>query len=293
MKPPERGAGPGWATLVVSNGRVVTMDPGRPQASAVAAHGARILAVGSDDDVRGFVRPGVTQMFDAGGRTVAPGFIDIHAHLEWGGSTGPEVFVRQGVTTVVTGNCGMSTADVGGYLEEIDAVGAQCNIASYVGAEELRVQAGQSDRYAPLTPAQIQRLEELAGRALAAGAVGVSLGPEYIPGASSDELLTLARAAAAHGTLVSSHVRHAVARAPEAVEELIEIGRAAGCPVQVSHVGSIGGSNIAATLAVVDRARDAGLDVTADCYPYDAWSTIAADRRVRRRLADAPRGGLR
>ena len=182
--------------------------------------------------------------------------------------------MRQGVTTVVTGNCGMSAADVGGYLEEVDAVGAQCNIASYVGPEELRAQAGQRDLYAPLAPAQLGRLEELAGRALAAGAVGVSLGPEYVPGAGWEELLTLARAAAGHGTLVSSHVRHAVARAPEAVEELIAIGRAAGCPVQVSHVGSIGGSNIAATLAVIDRARDAGLDVTADCYPYDAWSTM-------------------
>jgi N-acyl-D-amino-acid deacylase len=69
-------------------------------------------------------------------------------------------------------------------------------------------------------------------------------------------------------------VRHAVARAPEAVEELLAIGRAAACPVQVSHVGSIGGSNIAATLAVIDSARDAGQDATADCYPYDAWSTL-------------------
>ena len=274
MKPPDRGAGPGWATIVVHNGRVLTMDPARPQASAVAAHGARILAVGTDEDMQDFIRPGITHMYDAVGRTVAPGFVDIHAHLEWGGSTGPEVFVRQGVTTVVTGNCGMSAADVGGYLEEVDAVGAQCNIASYVGPEELRAQAGQSDLYAPMTPAQLGRLEELAGRALAAGAVGVSLGPEYVPGADWDELLVLARAAAGHGTLVSSHVRHAVARAPEAVEELIAIGRAAGCPVQVSHVGSIGGSNIAATLAVIDRARDAGLDVTADCYPYDAWSTM-------------------
>ena len=95
-----------------------------------------------------------------------------------------------------------------------------------------------------------------------------------MPGAGWDELLVLARVAAAHGRLVSSHVRHAVARAPEAVQEVIDLCSTAGCPAQVSHVGSIGGSNIDATLAVVDRARDDGLDVTADCYPYDAWSTV-------------------
>ena len=274
MKPPARSTGPGWATLIVRNGHVLTMDPARPQTSAVAAHGARIIAVGTDDELAGLMRPGVTQVYDAGGRAVAPGFIDIHAHLEWGGSTGPEVFVRQGVTTVVTGNCGISTADVGAYLREIDEVGAQCNVASYVGLEDLRAQAGQRDPYAPLTPARFGRLEELADEALAAGAVGVSLGQEYVPGASWDELVTLARVAARHGTLVSSHVRHAVARAPEAVEELIAIGCSAGCPVQVSHVGSVGGSNIAATLAVIEGARDAGQDATADCYPYDAWSTL-------------------
>ena len=274
MKPPGERVEPDWATLLVRNGRVFTMDPARPQASAVAAHGGRILAVGSDDELDGLVRPGVTQVHDAGGRVVAPGFLDIHAHLEWGGSTGPEVFVRQGVTTVVTGNCGMSVADVGAYLDDVDAFGAQCNVASFVGPQELRAGAGQPDLYAALSPVQLEHLEGLAHTALAAGAVGVSLGPEYVPGATWDELLALGRAAAAHGTVVASHVRHAVARAPEAVQELVDIGREAGCAVQVSHVGSIGGSNIDATLAVIERARDTGQDVTADCYPYDAWSTM-------------------
>ena len=163
---------------------------------------------------------------------------------------------------------------MGGYLDSIDAAGAQCNVASFVGLMRLREDAGQADLYAPSSPAQIDRVEGLAGEALAAGAVGVSLGPEYVPGAGPDELTALARTAAAHGRLLASHVRHAVARAPEAVQELVDLGDAAGCAVQVSHVGSIGGSNIDATLAVVERARAHGLDATADCYPYDAWSTL-------------------
>jgi N-acyl-D-amino-acid deacylase len=274
VKLPERVSGPEWATLVVRNGRVLTMDPRRPVATALAARGARIIAVGSDEDVAALVRPGVTEVHDADGLVVAPGFVDIHAHLDWGGSLGPEVFVRQGVTTVVTGNCGISIADVGSHLDAVDAAGAQCNVASFVGLMRLRRLAGQDDLYAPSSPAQIDRLQGLADEALAAGAVGVSLGPEYVPGAGPDELMALAGPAAAHGRLVASHVRHAVARAPEAVQELVDLGEAVGCAVQVSHVGSIGGSNIDATLAVVERALVDGLDVAADCYPYDAWSTM-------------------
>ena len=274
MKPPARGAGPEWATLVVKNGRVLTMDPARPQACAVAAHGARILAVGSDEELDSLVRPGVTQVYDAGGRTVAPGFVDIHAHLDWGGSTGPEVFVRQGVTTVVTGNCGISAADVGASLAEIDEVGAQCNVASYVGSGDLRELAGQADKYARLSAAQHSRLEDLVDRALQSGAVGVSLGPMYAPGTSLEEEVALGRLAAVHGVPVASHVRGAWADAPAAVSELIEVGRAAGCAVQVSHVASIAGAHVDETLAVIAQARDEGLDVTADCYPYDAWSTL-------------------
>jgi N-acyl-D-amino-acid deacylase len=274
VKPPDGSPGPGWATLVLRNGRVLTMDPARPQATAVAAHGARILAVGSDAEMDELVRPGVTQVHDVGGGTVAPGFIDIHAHLDGGGSTGPEVFVRQGVTTVVTGNCGVSVGDVGAYLAEIDAVGAQCNIASYVGPQALRREAGQADGYGPLSAVQLARLEALVETSLEAGAVGVSFGPMYSPGTTFEEQLTLARLAAARGAPVASHVRHAGARAPEAVREVVDVGRAAGCPVQVSHVASIAGVAIEETLAVVVQARDEGLDVTADCYPYDAWSTF-------------------
>lgn len=274
MKLPGPGAGPEWATLVVKNARVLTMDPARPQASAVAARGARIIAVGDDEDVSPLVRHGVTEVHDAAGLVVAPGFVDIHAHLDAGGSLGPELFVRQGVTTVVTGNCGLCEDDVVAYLDEIDAVGAQCNVASLVGLIQLRERAGQTDLYAAATAGQRERLAALAHEALAAGAVGVSLGPEYAPGAAWDELLALAQAAASYGRPVSSHVRHAGVRAPEAVQELVDLCRTAGCPAQVSHVGSIGASNIAATLAVIERARDGGQDVTADCYPYDAWCTL-------------------
>lgn len=264
---------PEWATVVLRNGRVLTMDPAHPAATAVAVHGARILAVGTDAEVQVFVRPGVTRDCDVAGLTVTPGFIDIHAHLDLGGSTGPEVFVRQGVTTVVTGNCGLSVTDVGAFLAEIDDVGAQCNVASCVGPENLRPLTGQTDKYAPLSAAQLVRLEKLVERALGAGAVGVSLGPEYTPGTDLEEQLALARLAAAHGVVVASHVRPTTCGAPEGVRELIDIGRRAGCPVQVSHVASIAGADIDATLAVIDEARAAGVDVTADCYPYDAWST--------------------
>ena len=197
-----RGAGPGWATLVVRNGRVLTMDPARPQASAVAAHGARILAVGTDDEMDDLVRPGVTQVHDAGGRTVAPGFVDIHAHLEWGG-------LHRARSVRAPGR------DDGGH-RQLRHVGRGRGRLSRGGRRRgravqhrlLRRPAGAARTgrpeptcTRPCRPPSCGRLEELADRALAAGAVGVSLGPEYVPGADWDELLTLARAAAAHGTL--------------------------------------------------------------------------------------------
>ena len=214
MKPPVVVAGPEWATLVVKNGRVLTMDPARPQASAVAAFGGRIVAVGSDGDVDALVRPGVTQVHDAGGRVVAPGFLDIHAHLEWGGSTGPEVFVRQGVTTVVTGNCGISAGDVGAYLEKStprEPSAASPRTSAPMPCVARSVSSTGTHRSRPPSSDVSRSSSDGLSRPAPSGS---RWGPMYSPGMSFEEQLVLARPAASHGAHVASHVRHSALAPP-------------------------------------------------------------------------------
>jgi N-acyl-D-amino-acid deacylase len=253
------------------------MDPGRPVAEAVAIADGRILAVGSDEEIGEFVRPGLTVVHDVAGHVVSPGFVDIHTHLEYGSPEATAVYARQGVTTAVTGNCGVSSADVAVYLEAIDAAGAYCDVATLVGSVTLRVSAGVGDRRATASNTQLKRIQAAAGAALQLGAVGISLGPDYAPGTDVAEQSALAEVAAAERCTLTSHVHVHRAERPDplaAVEEFLVAGRAAGAALEISHIASIAGSTIDDVITLVEGARSQGVDVTADCYPYEAWSTL-------------------
>jgi len=266
-----------WATLVLKNGRVFTMDPACPMATAVAAQGEHILAVGSDTEIEGFVRPDKTKVYDVCGKVVAPGFIDIHVHLERGSRHVTALWARQGVTTVVTGNCGVSSPDVGEYLRGIDVDGARCDVATLVGSDQVRRAAGVTSRYSAASTSQMTRLRDATRDALLAGAVGISVGPDYAPGMSFDEQVALAEVAAAERTVVTSHVRVQRGRGQvahrAAIEEFLAVGRIAGSSLEISHITSVSGRSYDEVYELVEAARHETLDVTADCYPYDAWST--------------------
>jgi N-acyl-D-amino-acid deacylase len=259
------------ATLIDGSGRAPLRD------SAVIIRGDSIVAVGR----RGQVKiPRDARVIDARGLVVAPGFIDAHNHSDRGFATDPSAAsqVSQGITTVVIGQDGGSPFPVGEYLVSLDQNAIALNVLTFVGHATVRSRVMGEDTNRRATPAEVERMKQMVEQAMRDGAVGLSSGLEYETGkpASIDELIALARAASTFGGMYISHIRDEADKTFEALNEAIQIGREARLPVQISHIklGSVAvWGRAAEAVALINRARSSGLDVTADCYPYDAWSS--------------------
>ena len=259
--------------LVVRGGRVVDGSGNPWYVADVGIREGRIAAVGR------LGTHAAAREIDARGLVVAPGFVDVHAHVEAGLARRPTAdnFLLDGVTTLVTGNCGGSEVDLPRFFAELRGGGISLNLATLVGHNSVRREAMGTDERDP-TPAELSRMEALVEEAMRAGAVGLSTGLIYIPGtyAKTPEVVALARVAARHGGVYASHIRSEGDEVFAAIEEALDVGRQAGLPVQISHFKlsnkRLWGES-AKTIALVDRARAAGLDVTVDQYPYAASST--------------------
>lgn len=268
--------GPIQAGIVLRHGRLVD-GTGAPERRAdVALKGDRIVGVGPDLAVA----PGAREI-DVNGLVIAPGFIDLHSHSD-GPILRPETranrnYLAQGVTTVVTGNCGSGPVDTAAYFRAIRGQGAGTNIIHLIPQGALRSQVvGNDDVRA--TPAQLRRMERLVSQQMEAGAWGLSSGLIYVPSqyASRAELTALMKVVARHGGIYASHIRNEGDRLLEAIDEAIAIGRDSGAPVQISHLKAAGRRNWGKARQALDRieaARARGLRVTADQYPYVASST--------------------
>ena len=216
---------------------------------------------------------------DATGKIVTPGFVDIHLHEDpvVDGRIHSCIFdmaLKQGVTTVVGGNCGINVYDPGKYLDLVDRDGASVNVALYAGHEYCRKAAGAEDIYAEATEAQRQKMVEYVQSALDAGCVGVSFGLRYVPGADKDEFFRAAACCRKEGKLIASHVRDDADAIFDAIDEFCAAGVEYGLPVQISHIGSMGGfGQMEGVLQQIDAYKLRGLDIMLDCYPYFAFST--------------------
>lgn len=258
--------------LVIRGARVVD-GTGNPAFFAdVAVRDGRIVAVGQVPGPAG-------EEIDGRGLVVAPGFIDVHTHSENVASR-PEAenFIRMGVTSIVTGNCGGSALDVGAFFRRIEAEGVALNVATLFGHNTARREAmgGSFDREP--TPVELARMRELTEAAMRDGAVGVSTGLIYLPGTFSktDEILELAKVAAQHDGLYASHMRSESTGIFDALDELTRIARDGRIRAHVSHLKLAGNSvwgRSPEVLARIERARDDGLDITQDQYVYTASST--------------------
>jgi N-acyl-D-amino-acid deacylase len=258
--------------LVVINGRVVD-GTGNPWFRAsVAIKGGRIVRIGH-------VEPGqARQVIDARGQIIAPGFIDVHTHVESiHRQPDAENFVRMGVTSLVTGNCGASATDVKEFLGRIREQPLAVNLATLVAHGSVRSKVMGLDARAP-TPEEQQQMEALVEQGMKDGAVGLSTGLIYVPGmyAKTDEIVALARVAARYDGLYATHMRNEGTEVIEAIRESIQIGEQAGLPVEISHFKISarklwGKSDL--TLGLVREARKRGLALTVDQYAYPASST--------------------
>jgi N-acyl-D-amino-acid deacylase len=288
--------------IVLRGGNVID-GSGAPRAAAdVRIEGERIVAVAPQVDTRD------ARVIDVTGRTVAPGFIDVHTHDDQIALSHPEMLpkISQGVTTVVTGNCGISLAPLvradvppplnllGGtdkyvyptmaaYAAAVDGARPAVNIAALVGHSTLRV-ATMDDPYRAATRDEQRRMVELLREGLDAGATGLSSGVFYATGAAADldELSLLARVAGDAGGVYTSHIRDEHDKVLDSLDEAFATGRNGHVPVVVSHHKCAGPRNwgrTVETLAHIDAAR-ARQPIALDMYPYTAGSTVLRKEMV-------------
>lgn len=270
--------------LLIENSFVVdgSGQPGRVRPVAIK-DGKIVLPAGS---------PAAAKVIDACGLVLAPGFIDIHSHSSLGGlrASSGESKLSQGVTTEITGNCGLlpetpdgqlaaglKPAEFSRYLRHFLEPGLPLNLGFYVGHGTLRAAVmGYADR-APTVGEQNQ-MQELVAAAMEFGAVGLSSGLIYPPGmfAKAPELVALCRVVADYGGVYATHIRSEGDGLLAAVEEAIAIARETGVSLQVSHLKATGRSNwgkVKAALSLLEAAEAEGLMTGCDFYPYTASST--------------------
>jgi N-acyl-D-amino-acid deacylase len=285
--------------LVVAGALIVDGTGSAPFPGAVGVDGDRVAWVGRENADM----PAATRSIDASGAVLAPGFVDVHNHSDlapWITPSMPST-IRQGVTTVVVGNCGSSPwplagfaegvrlaygdpADVpvppwasfGDYLDDVDARRPAANIAALVGHGSIRSEVMGTARRPP-SPEELARMRGLVVEAMAAGAVGLSTGLIYVPGIHSDtdEVVVLAEAAAGAGGLYASHIRGEGRDLFRAVDEAIGIGRRAELPVHISHLKCESKRVWGRAHDLLERIHSAP-DVTGDQYPYEAWNSSLA-----------------
>jgi len=247
-----------------------TGSPLRP--ASVRITKGRITAIGNLQP-----SPGETT-YDAKGLVLAPGFIDIHNHSEEGLFTDPlaETQIAQGITTLVVGPDGDSPWPISNWVRKVQQLHASLNVATFAGHATIREQVMGKDFKRVATPAEISKMQQLLADTMSQNALGLSSGLEYEIGSysSTDELIALAKVAAASGGIYETHIRDEADKAFEALNEEITIGEKAHIPVEHSHIklGTIGvQGKAAAYIKVIEAARKRGVDFLADCYPYDAW----------------------
>ena len=283
---------------LLRNGLLIDGTGAPPVSGDVLIGGERIADVGI------FEPPHADAVVDCTGLAISPGFIDSHSHSDLQVLEARPEKVLQGVTTEVVGNCGFSPypappeprllrefangifcgddrwawASAAAYLDDVEKRARLTGVVSLVGHGSLRIfQAGH--RLGPLAEHDLQMMEGVLGEALSQGAAGFSTGLMYSPGESApfEELERLCRVVARRGKIYTSHMRSYTSGLLDAIDEQLELARRTGCRLQISHLQAVGPANWskqAAAIERIERARNAGVDVAFDCYPYVAGSTV-------------------
>ena len=285
---PTPNGGPPPADLLIRGARIVDGTGGPWFRANLAVAGDTIVSVGPEE-------PDAARVIEADGLVVAPGFIDMHAHSEYGLLVDPRALSKtaQGVTTEVLGEhlsagpvMGPAVDDpmmvgppierdwttLGGYLDRLEFAGVGPNVVSYVGSGQVRASViGYEERVA--TEEELEAMEALVAQAMEEGAFALASGLAYIPNAfaSTEELIRLTRVAAGYGGIYVSHLRGGL----EGLAEGITIAREAGTGLEIHHLNSTSGAQIPEYAAMIAEARASGVDVTGNVYPYIAgWTYL-------------------
>ncbi len=267
-------APPAASTYLLTNLQLLDGTGAPARAAAVRIAGDTIAAVGDLSPIA------TDSVIDAGGLTLAPGFIDTHSHADRGVSADPDALAAtsQGITTIIGGQDGGSPFPLAGYFDALARNPVAVNISMYAGHGTIRTRVVGSDYRRAATPGEVDSMIALLRIELGAGALGLSTGLEYEEGhsAAPAEVLSLARAAADSGGRYISHIRSEDRGFWPAIEELLAIGKATGMPVQLSHaklaMRALWG-RADSLIRRLDAARAEGVHVTLDVYPYLYWQS--------------------
>lgn len=259
--------------VLITGGKIVDGSGNSWFYGDVGIKDGKVAAVGN------LIHARATRTIDATGLIVAPGFIDVHTHIETNDLQVPSApnFLFDGVTSVVTGNCGGSNTDIAGYFGRLDSVRIGINVATLIGHNSVR-RAVMGDAQRDPSSGEQKEMESLVAQAMQEGAVGLSTGLIYVPGTYSktSEVIGLAKAAAKYNGVYASHIRDEGDHVTDAIEEAVNIGRVNKMPVEISHFKVTYKPNWGrskSTIEQVELARRDGIDVTVDQYPYVASST--------------------
>ena len=284
----------GEADILIQNGHVIDGTGGPWIQENVAITGDRIVYVG-----RAPVK--ARRVIDATGKVVSPGFIDMHSHSEFGLALDGRGLskVTQGVTTEVMGEhlsagpvLGPAVDDpmmvtppvkrswttLGGFFSYLQKKGIGPNVASYVGAGQVRASAMGYQNRQP-TPAEMDRIKQLIRQGMEEGAFGLSNGMSYVPNMFFDtaQLIELCKVAAEYGGIFTIHIRNVGAGDPrdKGLKEAIAIAKGAHIPVEIFHLGASAGMDPDDFIKDVQQARADGVDITGNSYPYETgWTYL-------------------
>jgi N-acyl-D-amino-acid deacylase len=257
---------------LIRGGRIVDGTGNPARFADLGLRQGRIVAVGRQLGE-------ATEVIDATGKVVAPGFIDVHTHADDVADLPlAENFIRMGVTTIIAGNCGMSAANIAEFFQRLDSTPTAVNVATLIGQGTVRGQVMGGSFSRPPTATELERMQEQVRKGMEGGAVGLSTGLIYLPGtfSTTDELISLTREIAPFDGTYASHMRSEGRDILEAIAEAVRIGREAGVRVEISHIKLSGNAAWGRTqeiLTAIETARAGGVDVTQDQYVYTASST--------------------
>ena len=289
--------------LLIKNAKIVDGSCTPWYIADVAVKDGKIARIGRIDDE-------ALEIVDADHKVLAPGFIDIHSHTDAALLLHKqnESRILQGITTELGGDCGFSPMpltperrevlknryfgftekelepdweDTAGFLDKVEANGTSVNYATLAGHGSIRIAAMDFDDREPSTQ-ELEKMRKLTAQFMEQGCYGFSTGLIYPPSsyANTNEIIELAKVAASYGGFYKSHIRWEGDDVIQAVEETIEVAEKTGIPAQIDHHKVLGRKNWKykshATIARIARAREDGLDITADQYPYTATATYLA-----------------